>query len=1391
MIRSIRQPLSRLYLLAIAAAVCGGIAMAVLHSSSPAHAQDPDPPTETSVEAQESCSRGGDDPKATPVEVVAVPIVVESTTDEYFVLYVRHDLDADTTQELPVAVVVGEEGTTTLAENVAALPSERYRAEKYLVANPADVDGDCIDDITELQNLGSMNPVNPAAAIDLSDGAAALPDRDTFEDLSYNLPILDNSPDGFEYLKFLLFDMDTDQPGIYFMKTSQNVHHRDFMDAVGLEWDQVIRGVIAYNSELTAPDGSPGVYSYWLVPFSSSYPFSLTDRSYTILAANLELLDDDLALYLRNDRLPFSQDDLALYRESRLNLVFDEDIYPETSFQALNPGEGYGLLRVRDPDERPHPREIVVYEALPNELPRVAGIITTAPQTPLSHVNLRAVQDGVPNAFIRDAFDDTDFHSLFGGYVHYTVTEDGWTLRSATTDEVEAHYAASQPATEQTPQRDLTITQVTALSDIEFDDWTAFGVKAANVAVLRALDFPIPQTHVPNGFAVPFYFYDEFMKHNGFYDDIIEMLADSDFQSDFDTQEDQLKKLRKKIKKGETPEQMTEALEVMHAAFPEGTSLRYRSSTNNEDLPGFNGAGLYDSKTQHPEETEEDGIAKSLKQVYAGLWNFRAFTEREFHRVDHLAAAMGVLVHPNYSDELANGVAVTFDPIYGKAGSYYVNTQLGEDLVTNPEAHSVPEEIVLNSTGSFIVLATSNLLPPGELLLSLEKLDQLREHLAVIHEEFEELYDPEPGEPFAMEIEFKITSDNILSIKQARPWVFSHGEAAPSNRNIQATGAPTIDGIARVSQTLTADTSGIDDEDELTNVAFSYQWLADDADIAGATGATYTLVAADEGRAIKVVVSFTDDRGNEETLASEPTGAVAPDPGPLTAFTLVDASTDPDTLLETLEDGDTLTLAAPDSDIYGIRVDTDSNHDDHDDIQKVVLALSGAKTEGKTEWEPPYSLYGDSGGDNLTGEALPVGSYTLTATAYDANGDVLGTLTVSFSVEAQEQTAVPNNEPTGAPAITGTAQVGETLTANVTGIADEDGLENAEFTYQWIRNDGTEDADIAGATGDTYTPDENDVGKTLKVRVSFTNDADHGETLTSPPTAAVTAPPLTATLDSVPASHDGSTEFTFELHFSEEFKLSYTVLRDYAFTVTGGTVSRATRVDKGFNIKRKIHVQPDGDGAVTIVLPVTTDCADDGAICTVDGRKLSTRLERTVSGPGGAPTTTNEPAPNTQATGQPTIDGAARVGETLTADTSGIHDDDGLTNVAFSYQWVRSDGSGDSNIQDATGSSYTLVKADEGKTIKVTVSFTDAEGNPESLTSDPTGEVGGQAQHSGHGFAHHQRHGPGGRDADGGHLGHQRRGWAESSCVQLPVDQERRERRRGHRRSYRLQLHPY
>ena len=945
---------------------------------------------------EDSCSGGGFSPVPTEVEVEAVPIVVESTTAEYFVLYVKHDAD-NTVVRIPVAVIRGEAGTTTLAENVAALPKERYQVEKYLVADPADVDGDCIDDITELEDLGTMNPVNPAPAIELIDGAVAVPSRVTFETLSYNQ----------QYVKFALLDMDTDRPILYFINSTTHVRHPIvlFLEAIGhsgpdLPWS--ITGEIAYHPELLASDGSPGVYYYWLNRYDNRYTFSLLARFHALLAAGMPLLEDNLALYIPNYRLPSYQSEMSLLRESRIPLVFDEDIHPETDFLALNQGEGYGLLRVMEPDERPNPRDVVIYESLPNELPRVAGIITTVPQTPLSHVNLRAVQDGVPNAFIADALDDTDVDDLIDSYVRYTVTEEGWTLRAATPAEVDAHYASSRPAAEQTPERDLSVTEITPLSDIGFEDWTAFGVKAANVAVLGTLGFP--EGTVPDGFAVPFYFYDEFIKHNELYDDIEEMLADPDFQTDFDVQEDELKKLRKKIKKGETPDWIIAALEEMHATYPEGQSLRYRSSTNNEDLPGFSGAGLYDSKTQDPEETEEDGIDKSIKGVWESLWNFRAFTEREFHRIDHLAAAMGVLVHPNYSDELANGVAVSFDPIRGYDGYYYVNTQLGEDLVTNPDALSEPEEILLHRSGDYYeILATSNQIPPGELLMSDDQLDQLGEHLAAIHEKFAELYSPEPGDPFAMEIEFKITSDDILAIKQARPWVFSK---APNNL---PTGAPTITGTPQVGETLTAETRDITDADGLSNAVFSYQWLANDADINGATGASYTLVAADEGKAIKVKVSFTDDQNNHETLTSAATAAVDPDPGPITGFTVVDAF---DQSVEgTLADGGTLALDDPDGGSFGIRADLESGAT----IGSVGLQLTGAKTHDQTENIAPYSLYGDSGG-NLSGESLPVGEYTLTATAYSEarlGGNVLGTLKVSFSV-TETATQQPNTPATGA-----------------------------------------------------------------------------------------------------------------------------------------------------------------------------------------------------------------------------------------------------------------------------------------------------------------------------------------------------------------------------------------
>ena len=216
--------------------------------------------------------------------------------------------------------------------------------------------------------------------------------------------------------------------------------------------------------------------------------------------------------------------------------------------------------------------------------------------------------------------------------------------------------------------------------------------------------------------------------------------------------------------------------------------------------------------------------------------------------------------------------------------------------------------------------------------------------------------------------------------------------------------------------------------------------------------------------------------------------------------------------------------------------------------------------------------------------------------------------------------AVPahaNNAPTGLPTISGVPGVGETLTASAAGIADADGVTGAAFAWQWVANDGTADTGIAGATAAAYTLTSAEVGKTIKVRVTFTDDGGTEETLVSEATVAV-KPPLTASFSSVPESHDGSTGFTLDLHFSEGLPLSFRTLRDTALEASGGEVRRARRLAKGSNIGWRITVRPDTSGDVTVALPARA-CDATGAICTADDRALSEAVSATVPGPASQP----------------------------------------------------------------------------------------------------------------------------------------------------------------------------
>ncbi len=430
--------------------------------------------------------------------------------------------------------------------------------------------------------------------------------------------------------------------------------------------------------------------------------------------------------------------------------------------------------------------------------------------------------------------------------------------------------------------------------------------------------------------------------------------------------------------------------------------------------------------------------------------------------------------------------------------------------------------------------------------------------------------------------------------------------AAVTAVNSPATGAPTISGTAQAGETLTASTTGITDSDGLTNATFTYQWLADDAAISGATGSTYTLVAADSGKAIKVQVSFTDDAGNTESLTSAATSAVeaAAQATQMTASVHgVPASHDGSAAF---------TFELRFSEEFPLSYRTLRDHAFTVMGGEVVKARR--LEQGKNvRWE--ITVRPD--GNGTVTIVLPVTTDCAAEGAICTAGGRMLSNELTFTVPgpSTEQPTQENSDATGAPTVSGTARVGEMLTAGASGISDSDGLTGATFTYQWL----ADDAAISGATGSTYTLVAADAGKAVKVRVTFTDDAGNEESLTSVATAAITLPPLTASAHGVPASHDESAAFTFRLHFSETPAdgFSYRTLRDHAFTVMGGEVVKARRLEQGKNVRWEITVRPSSNADVTIVLPITTDCAAQGAICTSDGRKLSSRVELTISGPNG------------------------------------------------------------------------------------------------------------------------------------------------------------------------------
>lgn len=627
-----------------------------------------------------------------------------------------------------------------------------------------------------------------ARELPLSHGARSVPDRATFETLARR----DDVPGQLaaEECKLLILGVDSPRPQLYFLNTKQFAFHYDFaarvlgvrsplaqFNAVTYFRDDRsnLAGTIIAHDRFEPVGGGreQGLYALEFWP-TDPVPARLVALAFELVGAAMAFAAAKLAYHPAGDTQEalFAKDAAELQRHG-VRSISTKELYANVSYVALNAGAGFGVLSSVDPTSGRPPtiRDVPVFTTLPNDLGHVAGVISATPQTPLSHINLKAKQNDTPNAYVRDALTHERIAPLLGQVVRYEVTPEDFTLAPATAQEVAAWLEQIRPRQPQTPPRDLSATQIVDLDDVRHADVLRVGAKAANVAELRTM---LPAGVVPDGYAIPFSFYDRFMSECGFYDAARAIVEDAGLAADPQRRDEALAQLRKKMKKAELAGGLEQQIADLHARFPAGaTGIRCRSSTNNEDLEGFNGAGLYDSYTHRP---DEGALSKTVKQVWASLWNFRAYDEREFHRIDHLSAAMGVLVHPNFDDEAANGVAVTKNPYDPNWPGFYVNVQVGESLVTNPDPNATPDELLVSAIGprgeyETQYIRRSTLTQDGRPVLSAQQLAVLTAALETIQERFKVVYDKQDDEGFAMDVEFKFGADGGLVVKQARPWV--------------------------------------------------------------------------------------------------------------------------------------------------------------------------------------------------------------------------------------------------------------------------------------------------------------------------------------------------------------------------------------------------------------------------------------------------------------------------------------------------------------------------------------------------------------------------------------------------------------------------------------------
>jgi hypothetical protein len=463
------------------------------------------------------------------------------------------------------------------------------------------------------------------------------------------------------------------------------------------------------------------------------------------------------------------------------NLILSEliKLAGAPALKVLNEGIGFGYLRYVKAEEEDtlvsNYSDILIYEKLPARVPPVSGIITLEAQTPLSHVNLLAKNRGTFNMYTLKLEHIPNLEKYMGQLVKVQCLKKGISITPANKLTATSFWYDMKSLKVVLPEPDFSVHEIVSLNgtDSSATRHNIVGAKAGNYAILRR-NFP---NSVRKGFAIPFSYYATLIK-NCEAQTLISSLLNKKKNISRKERDTLLQKIQQSILLTSLPPGLIHEMRALITKEYPNTRIRLRSSTNCEDLPNFNGAGLYLSKGFNTIENDFI-LEQKLLNVYASLWTPLAFNEREFYNIDHQKAAMAVLINEAFSNEYANGVVLTI-PI--KTGySMLINSQKGENSVTNPKSGQIPESIVYSSSlnNNYSVETKSNI---GNIFIENEdnsnssanftqKLKELRELAKSVHHIITKHAPTVKDQRFGVDIEFKIVKKGTyykIYVKQAR-----------------------------------------------------------------------------------------------------------------------------------------------------------------------------------------------------------------------------------------------------------------------------------------------------------------------------------------------------------------------------------------------------------------------------------------------------------------------------------------------------------------------------------------------------------------------------------------------------------------------------------------------